>query len=82
MKKLVSFSIFAVIVLGMIFISNSASAQRVIVNRSTVFLAPVPNTTIASTQGYWKWSNRHQKYVWVTKSKVRFRFHKGYRVRI
>ena len=82
MKKLVSFSIFAVIVITLMFVSSSARAQRVFINRSTVLLAPVPNTTIASTQGYWKWSNRHQKYLWVTKSKVRFRLHRGYRVRI
>ncbi|MCE2998049.1 MAG: hypothetical protein ACK5RG_11995 [Cyclobacteriaceae bacterium] len=82
MKKLVSFSIFAVMVLAMMFVSKSARAQRVIINRSTVLMAPVPNATIASTQGYWKWSNRYQKYVWVTKSKVRFRVHRGYRVRI
>ncbi|NOS91221.1 MAG: hypothetical protein HOP30_04825 [Cyclobacteriaceae bacterium] len=82
MKKLVSFSIFVVMVLSMMFVSKSAQAQRVIINRSTVLMAPIPNTTIASTQGFWKWSNRHQKYVWVTKSKVRFRVHRGYRVRI
>ena len=82
MKKLVSFSLFAVIVLAIMFVSKLASAQRVIINRSTLLLAPVPNATIASAQGYWKWSNRQQKYVWVTKSKVRFRVHRGYRVRI
>ncbi len=82
MKKLVSFFVFAVMVIAMMFVSKSARAQRVIINRSTVLLAPVPNAAIASTQGFWKWSNRHQKYVWVTKSKVRFRLHRGYRVRI
>ncbi len=82
MKKLVSFSFFVFIILILMFISKSANAQHVIINRSTVLMAPVQDNSIASSNGYRKWSNRHQKYVWVTKSKVRFRIHRGYRVRI
>lgn len=82
MKKFVSFSIFIFIILILMVISKSANAQRVIINRSTVLMAPVQDVSMASSNGFWKWSHRHHKYVWVTKSKVRFRIHRGYRVRI
>ncbi|NOS56654.1 MAG: hypothetical protein HOP37_10425 [Cyclobacteriaceae bacterium] len=80
MKKLISFSIFLAIVL-LILGANAAYAQRVIVTRSTVLL-PAPANARMATNGYWKWSPRFQKYIWVTHSRTRLRLHRGYRVRI
>ncbi len=80
MKKFISLSIFLAIVLILIGV-NSANAQRVIVTRSTV-LVPAPANARMSTSGYWKWSPRFQKYIWVTHSRARLRVHRGYRVRI
>jgi hypothetical protein len=82
MKKLFSLLLFASVVALVLIVSQSAQAQRVIVTRATLIATPYPTNTIISNNGYWKWSNRHQKYIWVTKSTTRFRFHKGYRVRI
>ena len=82
MKKLLSFSLFVAILLLMLIGAKSAQAQRVIITRSTVMIPSTPNGNLTSTQGYWKWSPRFQKYIWVTHPKVRFRFHRGYRVRI
>ncbi|MCA4896180.1 MAG: hypothetical protein ING84_14370 [Cytophagales bacterium] len=80
MKKCISLSIFLAIVLILIGV-YSANAQRVIVTRSTV-LVPAPANARMSTNGYWKWSPRFQKYIWVTHSRTRLRVHRGYRVRI
>ncbi len=80
MKKCISLSIFLAMVLILIGV-YSANAQRVIVTRSTV-LVPAPANARMSTNGYWKWSPRFQKYIWVTHSRTRLRVHRGYRVRI
>jgi hypothetical protein len=81
MKKLTSFALFIGIVILILIGAKSASAQRVIVTRSTVVI-PATNNSIAYTNGYWKWSPRFQKYIWVAHPRARFRVHRGYRVRI
>jgi hypothetical protein len=81
MKKLLSLSLFIGIIMLILFGSKSAKAQRVIVTRSTVVI-PATTNSIAYTNGYWKWSPRFQKYIWVAHPRARFRVHRGYRVRI
>jgi hypothetical protein len=81
MKKLTSFAPFIGIVILILIGAKSASAQRVIVTRSTVVI-PATNNSIAYTNGYWKWSPRFQKYIWVAHPRARFRVYRGYRVRI
>ena len=79
MKNIVAFSVIILsIVMGP---SKSVLAQHVIVTRATVLVPPTPGLTDHYT-GYWKWSPRYQKYIWVIKPKARFRIHRGYRVRI
>ncbi|MFM9837332.1 MAG: hypothetical protein ACKVOQ_03645 [Cyclobacteriaceae bacterium] len=81
MKKLTSFALFIGIVILILIGAKSASAQRIIVTRSTVVI-PATNNSIAYTNGYWKWSPRFQKYIWVAHPRARFRVQRGYRVRI
>jgi hypothetical protein len=81
MKKLTSFALFIGIVILILIGAKSASAQRVIVTRSTVVI-PATTNSIAYTNGYWKWSPRFQKYIWVAHPRARFRVQRGYRVRI
>ncbi len=81
MKKPISLSLFVGIVILILIGAKSAEAQRVIVTRSTVVIPP-STPSIAYTNGYWKWSLRFQKYIWVAHPRARFRVHRGYRVRI
>jgi hypothetical protein len=81
MKKLTSFAIIMSIAILILTSAKSAEAQRVIVTRSTVVI-PATNNSIAYTNGYWKWSPRFQKYIWVAHPRARFRVQRGYRVRI
>jgi hypothetical protein len=81
MRKPISLSLCAVFVILILIGTKSAEAQRVIVTRSTVVI-PSSASPIAYTNGYWKWSPRFQKYIWVAHPRARFRVHRGYRVRI
>jgi hypothetical protein len=81
MKKPFSLSLFIAMIILILISSKSAEAQRVIVTRSTVVI-PATTNSIAYTNGYWKWSPRFQKYIWVAHPRARFRVQRGYRVRI
>jgi hypothetical protein len=79
MKKLITYSF--IIGLGMLAGTPSTFAQRVVVTRTTVVIPP-PNSAIAYTNGYWKWSHRLQRHIWVAHPRARVRIQRGYRVRL
>jgi len=60
MKKLISFTMFLKLVLVVVFAKTSQAQVTVIKVKSGV-AAP----TRISVNGFWKWSPRFQRYVWV-----------------
>jgi hypothetical protein len=81
MKNQPRLSIFGFILALVMMGTGSAQAQRVIVTRSTVII-PSSTNSLAYTNGYWKWSPRYQRHIWVAHPRARFRVQRGYRVRI